>query len=225
MTLDPPTQSEAAPERGAGLAPLSGAGSSQATIKVIRFYDESPDDFVQPGSLRASLGLPIDDPDLPPPPFAAVGIQWFDDVDAAVTAANGSTTVVAEEVVLRGADYLASRWAGGGERLKMMSFGRRNPRWTRQEFSQRWRRDAGRVGGDAIPEDVRGLAYVQNHPLLTRDDPPFDAVNEVWFERLDLLRRRGAYIAAMLATPSPSPADSLMAPGAAWSMFVRETPL
>lgn len=222
MTPDPPTDLEPALDSPTHLR----AGSSRATLKVIRFYDESPDDIGVQSARRASIGIPIDDPDLPPSPFAAVSVQWFDDVDAALAANDGSTTVVAEEVVLRGADYLANRWAGGGERLKMMSFGRRNPRWTRQEFSARWRRDAGSVGGDAIPEDVRGLAYVQNHPLATGDDdPPFDAVNEVWFERLDLLRRRGAYIAAKLATPSPTPAESLMAPGAAWSMFVRETPL
>jgi hypothetical protein len=220
-----PTHPEPARERGAGLAPRSGTGSPVATVKVIRFYDESPEDIgVQP-ALRTTLGLPIDDPDFPPSPFAAVSIQWFDDIDRAL-ADNRAPTVVAEEVVLRGADYLAERWAGGGERLKMMSFGRRNPRWSAAEFSARWRGEAGTVGGDSIPADVRGLAYVQNHPIDPDDhDWPFDAVNEVWFERLDLLRRRGAYIAAKLASPSPAPADSLMAPGAAWSMFVRESPL
>jgi hypothetical protein len=33
--------------------------------------------------------------------------------------------VVAEEVVLRGRDYLGARWDVGGERFKMMSAGRR----------------------------------------------------------------------------------------------------
>lgn len=194
-------------------------------IKVIRFCDESPDDVVQRGALRATIGLPIAEPDFPPPPFAAVTIQWFTDLAAALAADPTATQVVAEEVVLRGGGYLADRWAEGGERLKMLSFGRRNPRWTAEEFAERWRREAGSVGGDAIPEDVRGLAYVQNHPIADVADRPFDAVNEVYFERLDLLRRRGAYIAARLARPSAVPADSLMAPAATWSMFVRESPL
>ena len=41
-----------------------------------------------------------------------------------------------------------------------------------------------------IPEDVRGLAYVQNHPLRDDDLSPYDAVNEVYFDDLDGLRRR-----------------------------------
>jgi hypothetical protein len=117
-------------------------------------------------------------------------------------------------VVVRGAGALADRWADGGERFKMMACGRRNPALTRSAFLERWRAEAGRLGGDRIPDELRGVAYVQDHPV--GDDPPLDAVNEVWFDRLDDLRRRAEWFAAR-----PVPAD-LMSPPECWSLDLRE---
>jgi hypothetical protein len=122
--------------------------------------------------------------------------------------------VPVDEVVARGADALVARWADGGERFKMMSFGRRRATLTRDEFARRWRAEAGRLGGERIPDDVRGLAYVQDHPL--GDDPPLDAINEVWFDGLDGLRRRAEWFAAR-----PLPAE-LVAPDDCWSAYLRE---
>lgn len=123
--------------------------------------------------------------------------------------------VAVEEVVVRGADALADRWAAGGERYKMMSFGRRNPALTRAEFVERWRAEAGRLGGDRIPDELRGLAYVQDHPV--GDDSSLDAINEVWFDDLDALRHRARWFAAR-----PIPAD-LMSPPDCWSLYLKET--
>jgi hypothetical protein len=180
----------------------------------------------------------------PRPRFAAVDEQWF--VDAAGALANdawlatidpelcagsasfaaGSCLVVAEEVVLRGREYLDTRWAVGGERYKMMSFGKRNPRVTLREFSTRWRNEAGRLGPTSIPADVRGLAYVQNHPVpLDGREWPLDAVNEVWFERLEDLGRRVAWFAARQDAALRSGAVRLMSPTETWSMYVRESVL
>ncbi len=68
------------------------------------------------------------------------------------------------------------------------------------EFSQRWRNHAGQVGqtpttggpaATVIPGDIRGQAYVQNHPRPRPDgDWHYDAVNEVYFEDLEGLARR-----------------------------------
>lgn len=181
---------------------------------------------------RVAMAMPL--PDFPAPPCAAVDVQWFPDVAAALAneawlaavdpeLAAGSRRVVAEEVVLRGQDYLADRWASGGERYKMLSCGRRAPGLTPAELSARWRGESGRLGGEVIPDEVRGLAYVQNHPVpapVGGPEWPFDAVNEVWFERLDHLRRRGEWFAAR-----PDATPDFMSPTETWSMFVRETPL
>lgn len=194
-----------------------------AARKVIRFLPEVPSAgrwaaaLGRPGGpTRVTLATALDLPGLPPPRFAAVEVLWSDgDVLAPPGVAEvGSLVVPVDEVVVRGAEALAARWADGDERCKMMSFGRRNPALTRAEFVERWRAEAGRLGGDHIPDDLRGLAYVQDHPL--GDDPPLDAVNEVWFDRLDDVHRRAEWFAAR-----PVPAD-LMSPPDCWSLVLRE---
>jgi hypothetical protein len=193
---------------------------------------------------RVALAVALDLPDLAPPPFTAIDVQWFDDPAAAFAGDEWlarvdpelrvgselfgprSCQVVAEEVVLRGPDYLTARWQQGGERFKMTSFGKRNPDLTLAQFSARWRRQAGRLGDEEIPAEMRGLAYVQNHPVpLDGHEWPFDAVNEVYFERLDDLQRRRTYFAARHETAARSGAESFVSPTQRWSMFVRESPL
>ncbi len=194
--------------------------------------------------VRVSVAAPLTEAGFPPPPFAAVDIQWFTDrgaaleTDARLTAANpelrigssllggSSCSVVAEEVVMRGEDYIDLRWQTGGDRLKMMSFGKRNPRLTLEEFLERWRGQAGRLGGEAIPEQARGLAYIQNHPLLLEGHAwPFDAINEVYFDHLEHLRERQAYFAARQEAALRTEAESFMSPTETGSMFVREWPV
>jgi hypothetical protein len=205
--------------------------------------DASPTGAHPPGRpFRVAVMTPLELPGLPAPRYAAVDMQWFGDADGAraneawldkarphlhlgsLAGGHGSCHVVAEEVVLRGRDYLDTRWDGGGERFKMMSFGRRNPRLTREEFSARWRSQGGRLGGEAIPEAVRGLAYVQNHPVPPDGrEWPLDAVNEVYFERVDDLRQRGIWFAVRQEAALRTEAESFMSPQETWSLFVRES--
>jgi hypothetical protein len=201
------------------------------TAKVVRFLPAAPaaDRWAgalgRPGApVRVALRTALDLPGLPPPRYAAVEVLWFArdgradiGVGAALAgeSADGAVAVAVEEVVGRGADALAARWADGGERFTMMSFGRRNPALTRAAFVERWHAEAGRLGGDRIPEALRGLAYVQDQPI--GDDPPLDAINEVWFDRLDDLCRRAEWFAAR-----PVPAD-LMSPPTCGTLYLRET--
>ncbi len=106
----------------------------------------------------------------------------------------------------------------------MMSFGRRHPSLSPEEFSARWRNEAGRLGGEAIPDDVRGAAYVQNHPVPLDDghEWPLDAVNEVYLERMDDLRRRAAWMAARTGDAGRADAVPFMSPTETWSMGVSE---
>jgi hypothetical protein len=191
-----------------------------------------------------AVAVPVDLPGLPPPRFAAVELQWFADsgdafaneawLEAAdprlCTGSNllgaGSCLVVADEIVVRGRDYHVARWEQGGDRYKAMHFGRRNPALTVEEFSARWRNQAGRLGDEEIPADVRGLAYIQNHPVpLAGHDWPLDAVNEVYMERADQLVRRADWFAARQAAALRTEAESFMSPTETWSMFLRESPL
>jgi hypothetical protein len=193
---------------------------------------------------RVTVATPLRLPGLAPAPFAAIDVQWFEVVDDAIgndawlaaadpglgvgSAALGarSCRVIAEEVVVRGPDYLQERWRDGGRRYKMTSFGKRNPELSLAQFSARWRSHAGQLGSEEIPVDVRGLAYVQNHAIPGDGrEWPFDAVNEVYFDRLDDLERRRAYFAARQDAAARSGAESFLSPTGRWSMYVSETPV
>lgn len=110
-----------------------------------------------------------------------------------------SPVVVADEIVARGADWLERRWLTGGQRVKHVALARRAAGLTPAEFSRRWAQEAGHVrptGEDvvAIPEDVLGQAYVQNHPRpRSTGDWAYDAINEVYFDDLAHLEKRAAW--------------------------------
>jgi len=178
---------------------------------------------------RVAWMEPLTAPGFPRARCAAIDVQWFDDADRALAneawlaaadaeLGRAGCQVVAEQVVLRGADWFAERWRIGGERYKMLSFGRRNPVLTPRQLSERWRGESGRLGGEELPRRVRGQAYVQNHPVLLDGlEWPYDAVTEVWFDRVDDMRQRAAWFATRSAGGLWSP-DS-------WSVCVREIPL
>lgn len=142
---------------------------------------------------------------LPDPPHAVITLEWFADLDhldayhgwrASAEHGCSGDLVIAEEEIMRGADWLAARWRVGGPKLKHMALARRAAGLTPAQFSDRWRGRAGVVGSASgasvvIPGEARGRAYVQNHPVGARLLPqPYDAVNEVYFDDEASLRVR-----------------------------------
>jgi EthD domain len=164
----------------------------------------APDD-ARPARVTVCTALPgLGDGE---PEHDVIGFEWFTDVAHVERfegwlEAEGSrirepgTGLVADELVLRGADWLEQRWRDGGERLKHMAIALRARDLTPTEFSERWRNHAGRVGragapAIVIPDSARGQAYVQNHPRpRPAGDWPYDAVNEVYFDDLAGLQTR-----------------------------------
>lgn len=178
--------------------------------------------------LRVSFAVPLVADGLPSPAFDAVEVVWLAggveqlaldeplrSFDPALAPGEGSVAIVVEEVVGRGADALTARWADGGPRPKMMSFGRRARTLSREDFADRWRAEAGSLGGEPMPDEVRGIAYVQDHPV--GDDPPFDAINEVWFDDAAALGSRARWLAAR-----PIPAGLMDPPTCATLCLVEE---
>ncbi len=113
-----------------------------------------------------------------------------------VVADGGEQIIVADERVLRGADWLRQHRRNGGNAFKHMALALRDERFSPEEFSRRWAGHAGRIQppGAAqpaiIPDHVRGLAYLQNHPFSRPNGWVYDAVNEVYFDDIAGLRAR-----------------------------------
>jgi hypothetical protein len=183
----------------------------------------------------------------PVPRHDIIGIEWFgddahlarfegwrsaaaptpEDIASVVDSARAQVVVVANEVVGRGAEWLDARWRDGGAKFKHMAIARRAAHLTPAEFSQRWQAHAGTVtrGGTSgdlvIPDDVRGLAYVQDHPMLRDDGPwPYDAINEAYFDDLEGLRRRASWFEKNVGQDAQ---EDLV--GARWFLVVREDAL
>jgi hypothetical protein len=107
---------------------------------------------------------------------------------------DASPVVVTSERVARGADWLDRRWQEGGPKFKQLAIATRADGLTLPQFLERWRGRIGPVGAAPIPDAYRGLAYVQNHPLVEAGrDWAYDAINEVYFDNADSLLARIAY--------------------------------
>lgn len=210
--------------------------------------DRSPDDFAdhlrteaQRGAgapvgvrpVRAAVCLSLPEV-LPGAPHDGIVIGWFEDERHLArfddwsqgAAGRADPVVVADEVVARGAEWLGGRWEAGGTRIKHMALARRADGIGPSEFSERWKARAGQVGAAdgrvlVIPEVARGLAYVQNHPRPNvRGEWLYDAVNEVYFDDLESLRRRIEWFAANVGD---RPEDDLI--GRSWFLAVQEEPV
>lgn len=134
---------------------------------------------------------------------------------------DASPVVVASERVARGADWLERRWREGGPKLKQLAIAIRADGLTLPQFLERWRGRAGMVGAAPIPDAHRGLAYVQNHPLVTDGrDWAYDAINEVYVDDADSLLARIAYFERELAGGAEN--DLVRAN---WFLAVSEDPI
>ena len=172
-------------------------------IKRIRFGDP-PSEAGRPVRVAVNTVLPeLSDPS---PVADRLIIEWFTDSGQLEPG-----DILAEEVVLRGADWLTRRWQDGGPKLKHLALAQRAAGLTPAEFSDRWRNHAGSAGGKVIPDGARGRAYVQNHPIVAG---PYDALTEVYFDEPAGLRNRIDWF-----RDNPV-ADPLF--GRSWFLAVRE---
>lgn len=144
-------------------------------------------------------------------------------LDATGVGRRGDVTVT-EDHVVRGGDWLVRRWDRGPV-LKHVALARRAEGLSLAEMLERWRTHGGSVQrpGEpsvAIPERVRGLAYVQHHPRVEDGhERPYDAITEVWFDDLDALKERAQWF----ATGPGSGPQALFEQS--WFLALRETAL
>lgn len=154
-------------------------------------------------SVRVTVNRVLSDRSDPGTGIDAVVIEWL--ADGVTELAPGPTpSLVVEEVVLRGADWLEERWRVGGPRYKHVALATRSSGLTQAQFAEAWRAHAGSVSSSSgepavpIPDEARGQAYVQDHPVLGAGAPtaPYDGLNEVWFDDIAGLDARRAWFAA-----------------------------
>ncbi len=172
---------------------------------------------VRPARVTACVSLPEMTPN---PKHDGIALEWFTDAEhlaryqawrrtseadaqlSEVVDIVASPIIVADEHVMRGGDWLEQRWRAGGTKLKHMAIARRAADLTLAQFFDRWRNRAGKVGTAVIPDEARGLAYIQNHPQLSGEDWAYDAINEVYFDQLSGLRTRIDYFQQTLGEQS-----------------------
>ena len=222
----------------------------------------------RPARLTISVAVPEVDADQA---YDGAALEWFTDDDhlrrfeawlstrdgqavprllGAAADLQASPVVVSDERVVRGADWLETRWRQGGPKLKQLAIAKRADGLTLAQFLDLWRSRAGKLGAAPIPEEFRGLAYVQNHPRPTagtggtggrppgewpggapdtmaglaigRDprDWDYDAVNEVYFDDVAGLVARIAYFARELTGTAESDLISEN-----WFLAVRQEPV
>ncbi len=134
---------------------------------------------------------------------------------------DASPVVLADERVVRGADWLEQRWQGAGQKVKQLAIATRAHGLTLPQFQELWRSRAGKIGAAPIPDAFRGQAYIQNHPLVRAGrDWAYDAVNEVYFDNVDGLLARMGYFRENLTDTAE---EDLVSKG--WFLAVREQPV
>lgn len=171
---------------------------------------------VRPRRIGVSMALP--EYAEPTPLHDAVGVEAFDDHEQLDRYRGWLTTlegqgaesliqrlvqpsgpvIVVEERVMRGDGWLAAHRRGAGSAFQHIAIAIRAVGLSPAEFSAAWSGHAGTVRAAdkpapvAIPAEVRGQAYLQNHPIAG-GDWPYDAINEVFFDDLASLERRIAW--------------------------------
>jgi hypothetical protein len=145
-------------------------------------------------AVRATLARTLVEYDAEPrAPYEYVLTEWL---EGPVGERSGAAIVLAREEIKRGSDWLDAHRQDGRPKLKHMTIATRASGLTGEQFAQRWSTHAGTSGGTPIPDEARGSAYIQNHPLLDRGEWPYDAINEVYLEDAAALRSRIEWFAA-----------------------------
>jgi hypothetical protein len=192
-----------------------------------------------PTLLRLAVGRSVPMQDCPTPPIHdGVAVGWLTDVEHALhfgeqwaadsrlyADVDATLSVVTREVIVRGESYLMHQRGSdvGLQELKMMSFAKRSEDLTLAELTERWAVEAGRMGATAIPSDLLGNAYVQNHVVpLDGREWPYDAINEVWFEDRHALERRFEYFRTRREAAAQSVTRGLFHPDIQFDLVIAD---
>ena len=140
-----------------------------------------------------------------PGEIVAVELSWYADLADVHEARGASETIIVEERVARGEDWLAGRWAERRAEQCPLLIGliRRAPHLSREEFGQYWWNRHRLLADSLVPRELNPVAYVHNYAQAGQHSA-WDGIGELYEASLRIARSRGEWFeseaaAALLA--------------------------
>jgi hypothetical protein len=140
-----------------------------------------------------------------PGEVVAVELSWYADLANVHEARGASETIIVEERVARGADWLAGRWSARRSEQCPLLIGLigRAAHLSREEFGQYWWNRHRPLADSLVPLELNPVAYVHNY-VRTDQHSAWDGIGELYEASLRVARSRGEWFeseaaAALLA--------------------------
>jgi len=140
-----------------------------------------------------------------PGEIVAVEMSWYADLANLYDERRAGETIIVEERVARGADWLAGRWNArrGEQRPLLIGLIRRAAHLSREEFGQYWWNRHRPLADSLVPLELNPVAYVHNY-VRTDQHSVWDGIGELYEASFSVARNRGEWFeseaaAALLA--------------------------
>jgi hypothetical protein len=140
-----------------------------------------------------------------PGDIVAVELSWYADLADMREERGAGETIIVEERVARGADWLADRW--GVRRAEqcplLVGLIRRGAHLSREAFGQYWWNRHRPLADSLVPLELNPVAYVHNY-VRADQHSAWDGIGELYEASLRVARNRGEWFeseaaAALLA--------------------------
>jgi hypothetical protein len=129
-----------------------------------------------------------------PGEIVAVELSWYADLANVHKERGASETIVVEERVARGADWLADRWGARRAEQYPLLIGliRRAAHLSREEFGQYWWNQHRPLADSLVPLELNPVAYVHNYARAGQHTA-WDGIGELYEASLRVARSRGEW--------------------------------
>ena len=129
-----------------------------------------------------------------PGEIVAVELSWYADLANLYDERRGGETIIVEERVARGADWLAGRWSArrGQQCPLLIGLIRRAAHLSREEFGQYWWNRHRPLADSLVPLELNPVAYVHNY-VRTDQHSVWDGIGELYEASISVARSRGEW--------------------------------
>jgi EthD domain len=137
-----------------------------------------------------------------PGEIVAVELSWYADLANVHEARGASETIIVEERVARGEDWLKARW--GARRAEhcplLIGLIRRAAHLSREAFGQYWWHQHRPLADGLVPPELNPVAYVHNYARADQHSA-WDGIGELYEASLRVARSRGEWFESEAAAP------------------------